>query len=74
MISKEIQQEYLEGKRTKIFHTIHGEGTVTMARVDKLANNRIKAVIEFPVMDLLEEKTKPEFLFLDDENLSEVCQ
>lgn len=74
MISKEIQEEYKNGLRTKIFHKVHGEGEVSAVRVDHLNGGRLKATIQFPIEDLFEVKTRPEFLFLDDENLSESCQ
>lgn len=70
MISKEDQKKIFEGDITEVYHKIYGKGEVVMSRVDKLNNNRIKAEILFTIQDLLEDITRPEFLFIDDEILS----
>ena len=69
-ITKEQAQKILDEQKGIVYHKTKGEGTVEMARIDKLNNNRIKAEIMFTELDLLEEIKKPAFLFLDDPILS----
>lgn len=70
MLTKEQIAEYSSGAKTEIFHKVKGKGTVESVRTDRLAENRLKAKINFVIPDLLEDVVKPEFIYLDDENLS----
>ena len=70
MLTKEQIQQITEGSLTEVFHTLKGKGIVESVRIDRLAGNRPKAKINFIIPDLLEDVVKPEFLYLDDANLS----
>lgn len=70
MLTEEEQKKVADGEITVLYHKIHGKGEVEMTRVDKLNDNRFKSEILFTVQDLLDEIKRPEFLFLDDPNLS----
>lgn len=70
MLTKEQIQQVQNGEIKTLYHKELGEGSVELARVDKLNDNRIKAEIVFKVPDLLEDVLKPEFLFLDIPELS----
>ena len=59
-----------KGEQVQVFHKIKGKGEIVSYRADKLSNNRIKAKINYIIPDLLEDVIKPEFSFLDEENIS----
>jgi hypothetical protein len=70
MVSQDKFEQIENGEITEIYHKVYGKGKITAVRKDKLENGRLKATIEFTIPDLFEPQVKPEFLFLDDENLS----
>lgn len=69
-MTKDEIQKIISGEIVEVYHKIKGKGVVDSTRVDKLSDNRIKAKINFTIPDLLDNVIKPEFLFLDDPNLS----
>ncbi len=69
MTEQEIKQVQ-SGEVSTVYHRLHGRGTVVAVREDKLAGMRPKATIEFIIPDLLEDRVQPEFLYLDDKDLS----